>query len=1038
MGGGVSKKKMAVNAFAAKMRNKGGVSLNKTEWRPSDGPNPDDVEVADVIACLTKFYKTHAPNKVKRVCGEVDQFIDNLGALFRSLQRTYGVMPRVQTRQPETNAAPVAAEAKQPDIGSTPQASAEAKSMDVERDSPKRGNQELEEKVAATSQAESPAVHKTHEETKEPEEPKAAAEQTDGRDEQTTPRREHTAEMDSPASSPESRKKRRSSLALVRRNTLANDEALMNFTEVRQPKHNVEERIQVLVDLAAELMSYVVPEETPDCTHSKTQNGDKITVWPNGTQYQKSQNGTTVLVFPNQRVIQKSQDKVIMKRPNGTLVQRSVVEVFNSKGGYIINQKNVDGLQSQFNAEGFREDFDGGAYLQVTNAAPETNSLDDFLADPLHLGRVEEHTAEYHLVLDRVNGRTVEIRTDGTQLKSFSKEGVFLIIYKNGLEIQHNRDGHTMQKSPDGTITQQNPDGSVIEAYFDGTKIHYKVDGSIVEEVPDEYIRITEADGTERMSHADMTFTVRRPDGTFFRYDETGKILEHIGKDGTDLLATKGPGGAGNMDSKEMKPMDKVASSAASKNSLSKPDKEMFGQTTNILNEILSTERTYITELEWIHTNFCKATPAGLDQTACEQMTPGVSEILEVSSQFLGDVNTAIEEYTSTEDHYDTLREVGATFVKHLSRFRPSYGINMRNYANAAKLASKFASEKLPTATQSLLLRLGNKLIVPVQRCMRYYMLLQQVLKLSKLRVTNENEEVKDIIKAYKAAKTFATFCNTEELQGQSQLLLNNAPKLAPHISGRKLMLQLDVCKASKNATPVVLSLYNNGVLVQQTLTGEVKAFDVCAPNTTIQQNTRSSRKPPSLEIVSCGLYPKATSKKSKRGWMLRESKRKMLSRDLQIRELDKLFHLMTQLVNNALLEASVKEMQVPAAHRTGYENIVKFKKLCEEDLAHGFISNKEYNRLVKRVVQDCEKKLAAGSKIFHIEIPIAVAAKDKDFELGPGDMDLTSNFAGDVEAAKNAVRKGRLAIPVAGAYIRANGKNGVYHKIVAAWSATL
>ena len=70
-------------------------------------------------------------------------------------------------------------------------------------------------------------------------------------------------------------------------------------------------------------------------------------------------------MLPNQRVIQRSPDKIIMKRPNGTLVQRSVVDPFTDPSGYIINQKSVDGLQTQFNAEGFREDFDGGGYLQV-------------------------------------------------------------------------------------------------------------------------------------------------------------------------------------------------------------------------------------------------------------------------------------------------------------------------------------------------------------------------------------------------------------------------------------------------------------------------------------------------------------------------------------------------------------------------------------------------------------------------------------------------------------------------------------------------
>ncbi len=52
--------------------------------------------------------------------------------------------------------------------------------------------------------------------------------------------------------------------------------------------------------------------------------------------------------------------------------------------------------------------------------------------------------------------------------------------------------------------------------------------------------------------------------------------------------------------------------------------------------------------------------------------------------------------------------------------------------------------------------------------------------------------------------------------------------------------------------------------------------------------------------------------------WLLRETKRSLLSRDLQVRELEKLLHLMTQIVNNTLLAASIKAMKVPDEHRAG------------------------------------------------------------------------------------------------------------------------
>ena len=103
-------------------------------------------------------------------------------------------------------------------------------------------------------------------------------------------------------------------------------------------------------------------------------------------------------MFANGRVIQKSADKIIMKRPNGTLVQRSSADVFRGESaGVIINQKTVDGLQAQLNARGYREDFEGGGYIQLT-IADESSSLADLLRDPMKYGRLEEHTATSHLV----------------------------------------------------------------------------------------------------------------------------------------------------------------------------------------------------------------------------------------------------------------------------------------------------------------------------------------------------------------------------------------------------------------------------------------------------------------------------------------------------------------------------------------------------------------------------------------------------------------------------------------------------------------
>ena len=127
-----------------------------------------------------------------------------------------------------------------------------------------------------------------------------------------------------------------------------------------------------------------------------------------------------------------------------------------------------------------------------------------------------------------------------------------------------------------------------------------------------------------------------------------------------------------------------------------KPTNETFSQTTNILQEVLSTEHTYIAELEWVAENFIQQIPAGLDKSTyvpfyslllrcvakhpfllppgilngslrCMALAPAFDDILEESNQFLGSLNTTVEQYAKKEDHFDTLRAVGEDFSKFLS-----------------------------------------------------------------------------------------------------------------------------------------------------------------------------------------------------------------------------------------------------------------------------------------------------------------------------------------------------------------------------------
>lgn len=335
----------------------------------------------------------------------MDEFIDNLGGLFRSLQRTYGELPRIRLRDPDPPTPrknldgdlSAAASGNSGDVDTKRNVAVESESKDQVEDP--RPVADTEQKVSSPSTGSSPKSV-------------AAGSQRQGpgeavQDEQLSPIISRT----------------KSGIDRKRRGTILDSRSMLKFS-VREPEFKVKDRLQVgchglplivscssplhtrlhllqiLRDCAAEVLSYVAPEIVPECKKSQTKTGDSITVWPDGTKFQQSSNGTTVrqplvqnplaleqlrysncfmlppqvLVLPTQRIIQKSADKIIMKRPNGTMVQRSVVDVFSNVSGYIINQKTTDGLQSQFTSEGFREDFEGGSYLQVhyLHACPES------------------------------------------------------------------------------------------------------------------------------------------------------------------------------------------------------------------------------------------------------------------------------------------------------------------------------------------------------------------------------------------------------------------------------------------------------------------------------------------------------------------------------------------------------------------------------------------------------------------------------------------------------------------------------------------
>ena len=179
-------------------------------------------------------------------------------------------------------------------------------------------------------------------------------------------------------------------------------------------------------------------------------------------------------------------------------------------------------------------------------------------------------------------------------------------------------------------------------------------------------------------------------------------------------------------------------------------------QREHVIGELLMTEREFCRDLKLTWQAFGLDTPEVLEQRGVDVkgLFGNLSEIIEVSSAFL-------EALTSEEC------DVGKAFLANADAMKKSYTEYCINHDKAEQLLEKYDSsvpevqKLLQRSVESLQFQvvcfnMGSILIKPVQRILKYPLMLNELIKCTE----KDNEDKKDLVEAVTIMADVAAFIN--------------------------------------------------------------------------------------------------------------------------------------------------------------------------------------------------------------------------------------------------------------------------------------
>lgn len=227
----------------------------------------------------------------------------------------------------------------------------------------------------------------------------------------------------------------------------------------------------------------------------------------------------------------------------------------------------------------------------------------------------------------------------------------------------------------------------------------------------------------------------------------------------------------------------------------------------NIVKELLSTEETYVKQLELFNSEFCeplKKNPHGLDKADVAAMFSNLGFILQFHKKLLQRMETAELAWTNDSCFAPLLRQAIPSF-KLYSHYVNNYGAAMRIYRRGSKNKAfqKFVSQLDYTE------RLGglcfeSLLILPVQRIPRYVMLIESMLK----NTPEDHPDYEPLSACHKEITGIADQLNHEKLKSDRReryyeafAALDNFPQTLEENDSRELIKTAPVTVGKEKLT---------------------------------------------------------------------------------------------------------------------------------------------------------------------------------------------------------------------------------------------
>lgn len=193
--------------------------------------------------------------------------------------------------------------------------------------------------------------------------------------------------------------------------------------------------------------------------------------------------------------------------------------------------------------------------------------------------------------------------------------------------------------------------------------------------------------------------------------------------------------------------------------------KKMKEQRQNVISELVMTEKEYVRDLKMTYEVFNLHNPAMLQERGInvKALFANILEVMQAAEEFLDSLQFAMKGKSDEEQF------VGPVFLKHADHIKKVYGEYCANHENALCLLEKYKTMPAAQAVfdkametlryQVTCFNVGSVLIKPVQRLLKYPLMLNELIKCTE----DQHKDKSDLLQAVKVYTNMASEINEKK-----------------------------------------------------------------------------------------------------------------------------------------------------------------------------------------------------------------------------------------------------------------------------------